>query len=211
MFAPSSPPVSNLLPGWARSQQLLLRTTAEWQASGDDLLLFAYGSLIWRPDFEYAERLPARVQGFHRCLKMRSRVNRGSPEEPGLVLALVSGGSCRGLVYRVARATADTVLQQLWEREMPTGVYEPRWLRCATPLGVQRALAFTLSRHSPNWMGHIQEAELVHILRHAQGRYGTTLDYLLRNVHGLREHGIRDAELERQAHLAFRHGLCGPP
>lgn len=196
--------------GPARSAHLLQRTQAEWRAGGDDLLLFAYGSLIWRPDFEYAQALPARVLGFHRVLRMRSRVNRGSPEEPGLVLALVSGGSCRGLVYRVPRSSGEAVLTTLWAREMPNGVYEPRWLNCDTPDGRLRALAFTLSRRSPNWTGALHEPELLHIFRHARGRYGTTLDYLLRTVHGLRAHGIRDAELERQAHLAARHGLCAP-
>lgn len=193
-----------------RSAHLLQRTKAEWLSSGKDLLLFAYGSLIWRPDFEYAQALPARVLGFHRVLRMRSRVNRGSPQEPGLVLALVSGGSCKGLVYRIPRAAGLEVLLSLWAREMPNGVYEPRWLNCDTSQGRLRALAFTLSRQSPNWTGTLQEPELLHIFRHAAGRYGTTLDYLLRTVQGLREHGIRDMELERQAHLAARHGLCAP-
>jgi glutathione-specific gamma-glutamylcyclotransferase len=196
--------------GPARSAHLLQRTRAEWRDSGNDLLLFAYGSLIWRPDFEFVQALPARVLGFHRVLRMRSRVNRGSPQEPGLVLALVSGGSCRGLVYRVPRDQGEAVLAQLWAREMPNGVYEPRWLNCMTPDGRLSALAFTLSRQSPNWTGALPEGELLHIFRHARGRYGTTLDYLLRTVQGLRAHGIRDLELERQAHLAARHGLCAP-
>jgi len=196
--------------GPERSAHLLLRTTAEWRASGEDLLLFAYGSLIWRPDFEYAEALPARVLGYHRVLRMRSRVNRGSPQEPGLVLALMTGGSCRGLVYRIPREIGEAVLPELWAREMPNGVYEPRWLNCDTPSGRLRALAFTLSRQSPNWTGHLHEPELLHIFQHASGRYGTTLDYLLRTVQGLREHGIRDMELERQAHLAAQHRLCAP-
>lgn len=197
--------------GPARSAMLLQRTAAEWRTGGDDLLLFAYGSLIWRPDFDYLQALPARVLGFHRVLRMRSRTNRGSPQQPGLVLALVSGGSCRGLVYRVPRAAGEAVLAQLWAREMPNGVYEPRWLNCDTPGGRLRALAFTLSRRSPSWTGALHEPELLHIFRHASGRYGTTLDYLLRTIQGLREHGIRDIELERQAHLAARHGLCAPP
>ncbi len=197
-------------PGPARSAELLRRTTDEWLASSDDLLLFAYGSLIWRPEFDVARVLPARVMGFHRVLRMRSRVNRGSPQVPGLVLALVSGGSCRGLVYRIPRSAGHDVLPRLWAREMPNGVYEPRWLCCDTPEGRHRALAFTLSRQSPNWTGPLPEPELLHIFRHASGRYGTTLDYLLRTVQGLRAHGIRDKDLERQAHLAARHGLCVP-
>ena len=200
----------NIPHGPARSAHLLQRTTAEWRASGDDLLLFAYGSLIWRPEFEFVEALPARVLGFHRVLRMRSRVNRGSAQEPGLVLALISGGSCHGLVYRIPRAAGEAVLPRLWEREMPNGVYEPRWLNCDTSAGRLRALAFTLSRQSPNWTGPLHEPELLHIFQHARGRYGTTLDYLLRTVQGLREHGIRDMELERQAHLAAHHGLCAP-
>lgn len=196
--------------GPARSARLLQRTLAEWRNGSDDLLLFAYGSLIWRPEFEYAQALPARVLGFHRVLRMSSRVNRGSPQQPGLVLALVSGGSCRGLVYRIPKPSVETVLERLWVREMPNGVYEPRWLHCDTPAGRVRALAFTLSRQSPNWTGPLHEHELLHIFRHARGRYGTTLDYLLCTVQGLREHGIRDLELERQARLAARHGLCAP-
>lgn len=201
---------SHRSPGPARSERLLARTLAEWHSQQDDLRLFAYGSLIWRPDFEFVEALPARVSGYHRVLRMRSRVNRGSPQTPGLVLALVSGGSCRGLVYRVPRAQGEAVLRQLWVREMPNGVYEPRWLNCRLATGSCPALAFTLSRQSPNWTGALGDAELLEIFRHARGRYGTTLDYLLRNLQGLREHGIRDAELERQARLAAQHGLCAP-
>jgi cation transport protein ChaC len=199
-----------MVPAHPHSAALLRRTQHEWRESGaGDLWLFAYGSLIWRPDFEFLERLPARVSGFHRCLKMRSRTNRGTHEQPGLVLALVSGGSCRGLLYRVDKAIAGPVLERLWEREMPSGVYEPRWLRCETEDGGhQRALAFTLSRQSPSWTGSLAEQELLHIFRHARGRYGTTLDYLLKTVQGLREQGIRDTELERQCQLAARHGLC---
>jgi glutathione-specific gamma-glutamylcyclotransferase len=196
--------------GPVRSAHLLQRTMAEWRDSGADLLLFAYGSLIWRPEFDFSQVLPAKVLGFHRVLRMSSRVNRGTPQQPGLVLALISGGSCRGLVYRIPRAKGQEVLPRLWDREMPNGVYEPRWLNCDTDVGRQRALAFTLSRQSPNWTGPLHEPQLLHIFQHASGRYGSTLDYLLRTVQGLREHGIRDRELERQVHLAAQHGLCGP-
>ncbi|HKB52539.1 MAG TPA: gamma-glutamylcyclotransferase, partial [Ramlibacter sp.] len=69
---------------------LLEQALREW-GDKDDLWIFGYGSLIWRPDFEFAERRPARVHGWHRALKMWSRVNRGTPERPGLVFAMLSG------------------------------------------------------------------------------------------------------------------------
>ncbi len=171
------------------------------------LWIFAYASLIWRPEFDAIELRPARVQGWHRALQMRSRVNRGTPARPGLVFALVGGGACRGLVYRLAPERAEAELERLWQREMPTGVYDPRWLACNTPAGRVHALAFTLSRRSPNYTGPVPDTEMLEILRHARGRYGSTLDYLVETARGLAGRGIRDREIDRLVALAHRHGL----
>jgi len=175
---------------------MLERCLEQW-GGHSDLWLFGYGSLIWRPDFDFAERRPARVHGWHRALKMWSRVNRGTPECPGLVLALLTGGSCRGMAYRVPRASASQVLTQLWAREMPTGVYDPRWLGCRTPHGTVSALAFTLSRKSPNHTGELSQAQYRAIFESACGRYGTTLDYAARTLAELRQLDIHDRHLER--------------
>lgn len=194
----------------AHSQTLLQEARSAW-CRDQGLLLFAYGSLIWRPGFEAAEQWPARVQGYHRALSLRSLSNRGNREQPGLVLTLLPGGSCRGLVYRVAPEHSAQVLDVLWVREMVVGSYTPRWLQCHTAAGPRRALSFTLKRNSPARVGPLDDAALLHILRHARGRYGSTLDYLQRCVLGLREQGIHDAELERQLRLAAAHGLCEAP
>ena len=172
-----------------------------------DLWVFGYASLIWRPAFEADEHRPAVVHGWHRALKMRSRINRGTPERPGLVFALVSGGSCRGMVYRIGRERARAELERLWEREMPTGVYDPRFLPCRTPHGIVPALGFTLSRRSPAHCGAVCDDEMAKILREATGRFGSTLDYLLQTHHSLRGCGIRDREIERLVALAGRLGL----
>lgn len=187
-------------------QALLARTTREWGGRGE-LWVFGYASLLWNPEFAYDEHRPAFVRGWHRALRMASRINRGTPERPGLVFALLPGGSCHGAVFRVPRSHAVDALEGLWQREMPTGVYDPRWLPCRTPQGEVSALAFTLSRKSPQHTGRLSEAQLVEILRHARGRYGTTLDYLLRTARSLQERGVRDHEIERLVLLSKRHGL----
>jgi cation transport protein ChaC len=184
-------------------QPMLAAALARWGGRAD-LWVFGYASLIWRPEFDAAEQHPASVHGWHRALRMRSRVNRGTPERPGLVFALVSGGSCRGMAYRIERNRAATELERLWAREMPTGVYDPKWLGCRTPKGTVQALAFTLSRHSPNHTGRLADEEMLEILRHARGRYGSTLEYLLETAASLRRCGIRDREIERIAALARR-------
>jgi len=181
---------------------------AQWGGRGD-LWVFGYASLIWRPEFEAAERRMARVHGYHRALKMRSRVNRGTPEVPGLVFALLSGGSCRGVAFRVPHERVVDELPRLWAREMPNAVYDARWLACHTPAGPLRALGFTLSRESPNFTGAIADAQMVEILRRASGRYGTTLAYLLETAAGLASCGIHDPEVERLVQLARRHALAG--
>ena len=175
---------------------MLERALQEW-GGHQDLWIFGYGSLIWRPDFDYAERRPAKVHGWHRALKMWSRINRGTPECPGLVFGMLSGGSCRGMVFRIDKAHARQVMINLWQREMPTGVYDPRWLTCQTPQGPVSALAFTLSRKSPNHTGELSLEEYRAIFAHARGRYGTTHEYAHLTLEELRRHDIRDRQLER--------------
>lgn len=180
---------------------MLDRTIEEW-GGHDDLWLFGYGSLIWRPDFDFAERRAARVHGWHRALKMWSRVNRGTVQNPGLVFGLLSGGSCQGVVFRIPAAAALETLGQLWLREMPTAIYDPRWLDCVTPGGRVRALAFTLSRRSPNFTGELPEARYREIFQSAAGRYGTSLDYAVKTLQELQRHAIHDRALARLVRLA---------
>ncbi|HYD76937.1 gamma-glutamylcyclotransferase [Ramlibacter sp.] len=175
---------------------MLEKALADW-GGREDLWIFGYGSLIWNPEFAFAERRPARVLGWHRALKMWSRVNRGTPENPGLVFGLLPGGSCQGVVFRIPREAGSEVLTALWGREMPTGVYDPRWLSCRTPGGTVTGLAFTLSKKSPNHTGVLTEEQYRRIFSVASGRYGTTLDYAARTLEELRRHNIRDRHLER--------------
>lgn len=172
-----------------------------------DLWVFGYASLIWRPEFHASEQRNALVHGWHRALRMRSRINRGTPERPGLVFALLPGGACRGEVYKLPAARAEAELERLWQREMPTGVYTPRWLPCQTPQGTVPALAFTLSRRHEACLARLPDAQMLDILRHARGRFGTTLEYLVRTAVALRERGIVDREIERLMALAARAGL----
>lgn len=187
---------------YRRDPQPLLEAALQQWGGQQDLWLFGYASLIWRPEFTYTERLAARVPGWHRALRMWSRVNRGTPECPGLVFALLPGGCCRGVAFRIPRQDGHAVLTRLWDREMPTGVYDPRWLPCDTEAGRLRALGFTLSRHSPNYTGHLPPGEYRRILRDAHGRYGSTRDYAVQTLQSLEREGIHDRALRSLLHNA---------
>jgi glutathione-specific gamma-glutamylcyclotransferase len=190
-----------------RDPQPMLEAALRSWGGEDDLWVFGYASLIWRPEFAADEQRAAVVHGWHRALEMRSRVNRGTPECPGLVFALVRGGSCRGMAYRIERARVPAELERLWAREMPTGVYDPKWLAGRTAQGPVRALAFTLARTSPAHTGPIADPQMLEVLQRATGRYGSTLDYLLETASSLRGCGIRDRDVERLVALARRHAL----
>jgi len=169
---------------------------SDWDRRSD-LWLFGYGSLIWNPGLPVAEQLHGRVHGYHRGLYLWSRVNRGSAERPGLVLALDRGGSCSGVAFRIAGPTAMPHLETLWKREMPMGSYRPAWLPCTLASGERvRALAFVMRRDAPTYTGKLTDEVVRAVFACAEGRYGTTLDYVTRTVAALRESGIPDRSLE---------------
>jgi cation transport protein ChaC len=171
---------------------------SHWQ-TGEDVWVYAYGSLIWRPDFDFLERRLATLHGHHRALCLWSRVNRGTPECPGLVFALDRGGSCKGMAYRLPGSSVPELFPKLWEREMSTGAYSPRWLRCTTEQGSVRALVFTINRENPGYIPTLPEPELLAIIRRATGINGPCTEYVIQTAHALRAAGIRDERLEKIA------------
>jgi cation transport protein ChaC len=170
-----------------------------------DLWVFGYGSLMWRPGFDYVERIDARLIGAHRALCVYSFVHRGTPERPGLVLGLDRGGACCGLVYRLPAGKAANELRLLWRREMVVGSYVPRWARIETASGdgggrcveELRALVFMVNHGHPNYAGRLAFDAVAHALASARGHLGSSADYLFHTVDALATHGLRDAYLER--------------
>jgi cation transport protein ChaC len=183
-----------------------LLTDAERQASMEeslrhwdrqsDLWIFGYGSLVWRPDFDFVEQRLALSHGYHRALCLWSRVNRGTPERPGLVFGLDVGGSCRGMAFRIAANDIPDVMQALWRREMPSGAYFPRWLPCRTAQGTISALGFVMNRNTDAYVRDLSEDQLIRIVRDAHGRYGPCVEYVLETAQALKLAGIRDKKLE---------------
>jgi glutathione-specific gamma-glutamylcyclotransferase len=162
-----------------------------------DLWVFGYGSLIWRPGFEFIERVPARLIGEHRALCVYSFVHRGTPEKPGLVLGLDRGGSCRGIVYRLPQEGLGMAIDRVWAREMAGEVYRVRPVTVATPQGLTGAYAFVVRRGRPDYAGRLSPEAVARIIAVASGGRGTGRDYLANTVRHLEELGIEDGPLHR--------------
>lgn len=164
---------------------------------GGPVWLFAYGSLIWRPECSSVERRRARVHGYHRGLYLWSQEHRGTPQNPGLVFGLDRGGSCTGFAYRLAEENLQASLMALWKREMPYPSYRPHWLSCRLEDGSKvQALGFVLERHLPTYAGNLPDDLLVQVLASACGRSGTCRDYVEQTIAALRTHAMPDRQLE---------------
>ncbi len=169
-----------------------------------DLWLFAYGSLMWNPLVRHSESRRATAVGYHRRFCLWSRINRGSPDNPGLVLGLEPGGSCTGIALRLPAAEAEGELRLLWRREMMTGAYHPRWLRLRTAGVSPLALAFVVRRESPAYAGRLTDDEIVTRMLHARGHFGAAAEYLASTEQALTERGIHDRYVTRLSALLRR-------
>jgi cation transport protein ChaC len=176
--------------------------------SRDDFWVFGYGSLMWRPGFDFKERVPARLIGAHRSLCVYSFVHRGTAEKPGLVLGLDHGGNCRGVAYRVDGAKREATVDYLRGREQVTMVYREAWRTVwlkNDPRSATSALVYTVDRGHPQYAGRLTPAQQVHFVRQGHGRSGINREYVLDTVKELEALGIRDDGLR---HLARQ--LKGP-
>jgi cation transport protein ChaC len=164
----------------------------------EHLWVFAYGSLIWRPGFEYVERVPGRLFGAHRALCVLSHVHRGTPERPGLVLGLDRGGTCRGIAYRVTAVKREETIAYLRAREQVTAVYR-ECMRPVVLLGNPerrvRALCYLVDRSHPQYAGPLDLATQLHYVRQGHGASGANRDYVLATVRALESLGLRDRDL----------------
>ena len=168
----------------------------------EDLWVFGYGSLMWRPGFDYVERVPARLIGLHRALCVYSFVHRGTPERPGLVLGLDRGGMCRGIAFRVAANLRGKAIGYLRAREQVTTVYLETVRRVELEEDARRrvrALCFIVDRSHVQYAGRLTLAECVRHVRQGQGSSGNNRDYVLETVQALEALGYRETDLHQIA------------
>lgn len=162
-----------------------------------DYWVFGYGSLMWNPEFDFAESRSALLRGYHRRFCIYSTRYRGTPDCPGLVLGLDRGGACRGMIFRVGADRAQDALDYLWEREMVTGAYRWKWLTCRTEQGAMPALCFIADPKHPQYAGRLSLDQTLQYIRQAEGRRGPCRDYLANTTAHLDELGIHDRMLKR--------------
>lgn len=164
---------------------------------GPDRWVFGYGSLIWRPGFSFETATPALLRGAHRRLCIYSHRHRGTPQQPGLVFGLVSGGSCRGMAFRVPAQDWPAVHAYLLEREMDSGVYREAWRPVRLADGaVVPALAFIVDTRHPQYAGNLELAEQLRLVSGGVGESGPNPEYVVETARHLIRMGMADRYLD---------------
>jgi cation transport protein ChaC len=159
--------------------------------------VFGYGSLMWRPGFDYLERIGAVLHGRRRAFCIYSVHHRGTPQRPGLVLGLAAGGSVRGIAYRVDAAKWDHVYDYLREREHPAETYVEARVRVALANGLcVDALTFISDQAHPRWAGDLALDAQAKLIAGAQGLSGRNIEYLRDLVMHLRKGAAQDDDME---------------
>ncbi len=165
-------------------------------AAEADLWVFGYGSLMWRPGFDFEERTLATIRGYRRTLCVYSHVHRGTPERPGLVLGLDRGGSCRGVAFRVPAGRVDPVLAYLRAREQVTMVYREIRARAVLADGREiRAVCYAVDRAHTQYAGALELAALERYVAQGVGISGANTDYIRNTFEHMVQLGIEDRGL----------------
>jgi glutathione-specific gamma-glutamylcyclotransferase len=171
--------------------------------TGEDTWLFAYGSLIWKPEVEHVEARRGTARGWHRSFCFRITRWRATKDQPGLMMALDRGGQCQGVLYRLPERNLRAQLEKLFRREFTVKPQNcmPRWVKAETDQGPVRAIAFVMNRQAAAYVGRLGPEEVADVLAKACGHWGSAAEYLHNTVAHLEEHGIHDRKLWRLQQL----------
>jgi cation transport protein ChaC len=173
-----------------------MSTGSDGVAEGD-LWVFAYGSLMWRPGFEYTSWRKATLRGWRRSLCVYSYVYRGSPERPGLVLGLDRGGSCLGVAFRVESNLRRRTIHYLRQREQVTAVYLERTSPIVLDQGERvLALTYVADRLHAQYAGRLDRETMLEVVRLGKGKSGDNAQYVLETHEHLLTLGVHDRDLD---------------
>jgi glutathione-specific gamma-glutamylcyclotransferase len=181
----------------SKEREASLKEALAGYRPGEEVWVFAYGSLMWNPAFEFADRQPCKVDGWRRSFCFWTPLGRGTPELPGLMLALEGGGQCEGIAYRLAPDQVLSELGILWNREMLSGVYKAKWVRTTLRDGrVVTAVTFVVDTAHCQYCGDLPIERAAHHIAFAEGRRGACRDYLANTAAHARALGIHDPYIE---------------
>lgn len=187
------------LPKWwhsdAKREAMRLETLTDHRDK--DLWVFAYGSLMWDPAFEFVEVRRANVPNYARRFILKDIYGaRGTAEAPGLMAALDHGPGCDGLLFRIERDCIEEETEVLWRREQVGPAYRPAFVEAHIKEGPIHALTFVADHRAELIDGAITREDQIRFTATGVGFAGTSMEYLRNIQEKLALLGIHDEEVE---------------
>jgi glutathione-specific gamma-glutamylcyclotransferase len=170
-----------------------------------EIWVFAYGSLIWNPIFQYNNFKVGIVNGWHRRFCLQMPVGRGTLENPGLGLGLDYGNFCQGVVFQIDMNDVFSELLLLWRREMVVGAYIPKLIQVICDDNVIEAITFTINHDHSLYVGNLSQDRIIYQIASASGTFGRCSDYLQQTIDGLKNYGIIDSYLNSLNNHVLKH------
>ena len=160
--------------------------------------IFGYGSLVWRPSYDYRQMRPGWIEGWERRFWQGSADHRGVPEAPGRVVTLVesAGARCWGMAYEIDRHRVADTLGHLDHREK--GGYRRLDVPLFLPGGEEHAelevegLCYLAEEGNECYLGSAPDVEIAAQVLESHGPSGSNVEYVLRLSEALRELGADD-------------------
>lgn len=178
-------------------------------ADATSIWIFAYGSLIWNPMIEFDQRMVATLHGWQRSFCLQMTVGRASPERPGRMLALRSGGHTGGIALRLHDAASSDELRAIWIREMVLGSYRPTWAPITLEDGSEtHAIAFVADESREQFQRDSSVHTVAPLIGWATGPFGTNAEYLFKLRDALAECGVSDPYVDAIVREIDRSSLC---
>lgn len=159
--------------------------------------IFGYGSLIWKPGFQWQERKIGVLRGWQRRFYQGSYDHRGVPGDPGRVVTLLPDAQSHtwGAAFRIEGSESQRVLAKLDHREK--GGYERHEvpifgdIQHGEPI-IEKALIYVATEGNPHYLGPAPVEEIARQVAKAQGPSGTNRDYVLNLADALRQFDVAD-------------------
>lgn len=167
-----------------------------------DIWLFGYGSIVWRVDFPYAESATAYIKDKARRFWQGSTDHRGTPQQPGRVVTLISspGEVCWGRAFRISSGDRHQALAGLDHREK--GGYERLTLDIYLESGqVVKGFTYLATADNPNYLGDAPASLIASQIIASHGPSGSNIEYVAELRRAL-EHRADDHVIEIAALVA---------
>lgn len=161
------------------------------------MFIFAYGSIIWNPNFNYSRKFKGVLKGYKRDYSIIESHHRGNSDFPGLALGIHQDRSfdTQGVIFHINDRDWKDVYSYLQKRENSNNSYYLEEEVCIkSNFGDIKALTFVSNQESSSFCKNKCINSKAEIIKKAAGLSGHNIDYFEKNFSVLNSLNLIDED-----------------